>query len=159
MERPKRLLGAGLVTGMALALAVTTAGLGGATPPIDARTKLLGQGTALENAKIRSVAETDVVVARNAFDPGGSSGWHSHPGVAVIVVRAGEITISTEPIGGGRCTTHTYEAGQTFLERPANTQNGVNNGHVKTIVVATFFRVPHGGSARIEQPDPGDCPA
>jgi quercetin dioxygenase-like cupin family protein len=144
--------------GLALAIAGITAGLGNATPPAKSSSVVLAQGQTSQDAKIPSTSGTDVVVARNRFAAGGSSGWHSHPGIAVATVKTGQITLAVEPIGGGRCRVHTYHAGDTFFERPSNEQNGVNRGNAKTVLLLTFFRVPHGGSPRIDQPAPGDCP-
>ena len=100
----------------------------------------------------------DVVTAQNQSDPGGYSGWHSHPGTAVIVLHSGQVTLYSEPVGGGRCRVHTYTAGQVFLEQPDNEENAVNTGTVSTSAAVTFFNVPHGGSTFIDRPDPGDCP-
>jgi quercetin dioxygenase-like cupin family protein len=100
----------------------------------------------------------DIVTAQNNIDAGGSTGWHSHPGLAVIALQAGQVTVYSEPIGGGRCSAHTYSAGQVFLERPNDEENAVNTGGVPEVAGVTFFNVPHGGSARIDRPDPGDCP-
>lgn len=100
----------------------------------------------------------DVVTAQNNIDPGGSTGWHSHPGLAVIVLQAGQVTLYSEPVGGGRCRARTYSAGQVFLERPNDEENAVNTGGVPEQAGVTFFNVPHGAAARIDRPDPGDCP-
>src|SRR6058998_166779 len=35
---------------------------------------------------------SDVYVQSNVWDPGGSSGWHTHPGASLIVVTAGTVT-------------------------------------------------------------------
>jgi hypothetical protein len=45
-----------------------------------------------------------------------------------------------------------------YLERPGNEQTAVNHGSVPAVLAVTFFNVPHGGSARIERTDPGNCP-
>jgi quercetin dioxygenase-like cupin family protein len=100
----------------------------------------------------------DIVTAQNNSDPGGFSGWHSHPGLAVITLQAGRVTLYSEPVGGRKCSAHSYSAGQVFLERPNDEYNGVNTGGVPTVVAATFFNVPHGRAAFIDRPDPGDCP-
>jgi quercetin dioxygenase-like cupin family protein len=100
----------------------------------------------------------DVVTAQNNRAPGGFTGWHSHPGVAVIALQAGRVTVYSEPVGGGKCSAHTYSAGQVFLERPHDEENVVNTGGVPAAAGATFFNVPHGGSTFIDRPDPGDCP-
>ena len=100
----------------------------------------------------------DIVTAQNHIDPGGFTGWHSHPGLAVITLQAGQVTLYSEPVGGGKCSAHTYSAGQVFLERPNGEENIVNTGGVPAVAGATFFNVPHGGSTFIDRPDPGDCP-
>jgi quercetin dioxygenase-like cupin family protein len=100
----------------------------------------------------------DIIVAQNHDDPGGFTGWHSHPGLAVITLQAGQVTMYSEPVGGGKCSAHTYSAGQVFLERPNDEENIVNTGGVPAVAGATFFNVPHGGAAFIDRPDPGDCP-
>jgi quercetin dioxygenase-like cupin family protein len=100
----------------------------------------------------------DIIVAQNHDDVGGFTGWHSHPGLAVITLQAGQVTLYSEPIGGGKCSAHTYSAGQVFLERPNDEENIVNTGDVPAVAGATFFNVPHGAAAFIDRPDPGDCP-
>jgi quercetin dioxygenase-like cupin family protein len=144
------LVGIGL--GMsAVAAASATAGSGFSS-------LLIGSGQADHSFTVHQKKGNDVVTTQNTIAPGGFSGWHSHPGVAVIVVQAGQLTLYSEPVGGGRCTSETYTAGQVFLERPHDQENAVNNGTVPTVVAVTFFNVPHGGSARIDRANPGDCP-
>jgi quercetin dioxygenase-like cupin family protein len=89
-------------------------------------------------------------MAQITVDPGGSSGWHSHPGGAIIVVQQGSLTVH-QPVGG-QCQTTTYSAGQAFIERPGEVDDVTNAGTV------TFPRVPQGDSPRTDQPDPGTCP-
>jgi quercetin dioxygenase-like cupin family protein len=134
-------------------------GIGAATPPVDATSVVLAQGQVAHEFEARATEGTDIVVAQNTFAPGGQSGWHSHPGATVVVVQSGAITIYRERIAGGECESQTYQAGESFVERAAYEHNGVNEGAIDAVVAVTFFRVPHGGSARIDQPDPGDCPA
>ena len=84
----------------------------------------------------------DVVTAQNNEDPGGSTGWHSHPGLAVIVLQAGQVTLYSEPVGGGKCSVHTYSAGQVFLERPNDEENAVNTGGVPEVAGVTWLAGP-----------------
>jgi len=88
--------------------------------------------------------------------PGGSSGWHSHPGGAVVVVKTGTLTVYRSV--GNQCQTSTYSAGQAFIERRGEVDDVVNTGTVPYVLFVTFPRVPQGDSARIDQPDPGTCP-
>jgi quercetin dioxygenase-like cupin family protein len=144
----------------AIAVVVFASGIGLATSPVNATSELLAQGLVHDfTRELRAPEGTDVVTAKNTFDPGGYSGWHSHPGGVVGVVQTGELTLYREPVGGGDCRSHTYQAGDVFFERAANMYNGVNTGSVTAVAVVTFFNVPHGGSARIDRPDPGDCPS
>ena len=64
--------------------------------------------------------------------PGGSSGWHSHPGGAIVVVQQGSLTVYESV--GGRCEITTYTAGQAFVERPGEVDQVINTGTVPYIL-------------------------
>lgn len=156
MDRLRKRIGIGLIaTSVAIITTVLLAGGVSATPPSGLTSLVLSTGLTAYKTNLAVPPGTDVVTAQNTFMAGGFSGWHSHPGATVVTVVSGEITIFTEAVGGGACTSHTYTAGQTFYEWPKNMQNGVAS--VDTVVIATFFNVPHGGSARIDRDDPGNC--
>ena len=95
-------------------------------------------------------------MSKNVVEVGGYSGWHSHPGGAIVLVQQGEIT--TYRSVGGHCDITTYTAGQSFIERPSDVLNAVNTGSIQTIIYATFPGVPAGALPRIDKPDPGTCP-
>jgi quercetin dioxygenase-like cupin family protein len=148
-------------------LALTTVGLAGllvavnavpgaATPPSGLTNVTLARGTDLSVGTIAFQEGTDVVVAQITVIPGGSSGWHSHPGGAIVVVKQGELTLHRSV--GSQCETTGYTAGQAFIERPGEVDDAVNTGTIPYVVFVTFPRVPQGGSARINLPDPGTCP-
>lgn len=159
MDRLMRRVGVGLVT-VAIATIATVLLAGGvsATPSNLLTSVILSTGQTVNTTGvgISVPAGTDVVTSQNTFLAGGSSGWHSHPGVAVVTVQSGEITLYIERVTGGPCWKRTFTAGQTFLEWPKNMQDGV--AAVDTVAFVTFFNVPHGGSARIDRDDPGNCP-
>ena len=48
-------------------------------------------------------------VQSNVWQPGGSTGWHTHPGHSLIIVTAGTVTAyeGDDP----DCTPHVYTAG------------------------------------------------
>ena len=148
-------------------LALTTVGLAGllvavnavpgaATPPSGLTNVTLARGTDLSVGTIAFQEGTDIVVAQITVIPGGSSGWHSHPGGAIVVVKQGELTVHRSV--GSQCETTGYTAGQAFIERPGEVDDAVNTGTIPYVVFVTFPRVPQGGSARINLPDPGTCP-
>ena len=159
MKKPtKRGLGLALLTvGLAGVLAAVTMLPGSATPPINLTSTILARGTDQSSGTLPLQAGTDVVVALNTLEVGGSSGWHSHPGGVIAVVQQGELTLYRSV--GNHCDVTTYTQGQSFLERPNAVQNGVNTGSVQTIIYAVFPGVPVGGSPRIDVAvDPGTCP-
>jgi quercetin dioxygenase-like cupin family protein len=158
MKRAVRrtLLGVGL-TGVVTAVTVAvTVAPSWATPPSGLTNTPLARGTDTSHGTIPLQFGTDVAMAQITVDPGGSSGWHSHPGGAIIIVKEGALTVYS-PVGH-KCQTTTYYAGQAFIERPGEVDNVLNTGTIPYILFVTFPRVPPRGSTRIDQPDPGTCP-
>ena len=130
---------------------------GVATPPSSGFTnQLLGRGTYVSHGTLPLVQGSDIVVSKITVAPGGSSGWHSHPGGAIVVVQQGEVTVYTSV--GNHCDVTIYTKGQSFVERPGEVNLAVNDGSTPYIIFVTFPGVPVGGSARIDEPNPGTCP-
>jgi quercetin dioxygenase-like cupin family protein len=131
-------------------------GIALATPPSGLVNILLARGTDASNGTLPIQMGTDVVMAQITVEPGGSSGWHSHPGGAIIVVKQGTPTVYRAI--GSQCQSTTYGAGDAFIERPGEVDDVLNEGTAPYVLYVTFPRVPPGGSARIDEPDPGTCP-
>ena len=131
-------------------------GIALATPPSGLVNILLARGTDASNGTLPIQMGTDVVMAQITVDRGGSSGWHSHPGGAIIVVKQGTPTVYRAI--GSQCQSTTYSAGDAFIERPGEVDDVLNAGTAPYVLYVTFPRVPPGGSARIDEPDPGTCP-
>jgi quercetin dioxygenase-like cupin family protein len=131
-------------------------GIALATPPSGLTNLPLARGTDVSHGTIPLRVGTDVTMAQITVVPGGSSGWHSHPGGAIIIVKQGELTVYRAI--GSRCEISTYSAGQAFIERPGEVDQVINTGTVPYVLYVTFPRVPPGDSARIDEPDPGTCP-
>jgi quercetin dioxygenase-like cupin family protein len=146
------LLGAALA-GVVMAFSVVP---GGATPPSGLTNVPLARGTNQSTGTIPLEFGTDIAMAQITVDAGGSSGWHSHPGGAIIVVKQGSLTVHKAI--GSQCQIETYSAGQAFIERPGELDQVTNNGTIPYILLVTFPRVPQGDSPRTDQPDPGTCP-
>ena len=127
-----------------------------ATPPSGLVNIPVARGTNVSDGTIPLQIGTDVAMAQITVDPGGSAGWHSHPGGAIVVVKTGTLTVYHSV--GGRCETATYGAGQAFIERPGEVDNVLNMGTIPYVLFVTFPRVPQGGSARTDEPNPGTCP-
>ena len=145
-------LSAGLA-GLATAVGVTPSV---ATPPSGLTQVPLARGTNVSRGTIPLQVGTDVAMAQITVDPGGSSGWHSHPGGAIIIVKQGALTVYRAL--GSQCQTETYSAGQAFVERPGEVDQVVNTGTVPFVLLVTFPHVPQGELARTDEPNPGTCP-
>jgi len=127
-----------------------------ATPPSGLTNVLLARGTNTSHGTLRLRFGTDVAMSQITVNPGGSSGWHSHPGGAVIIVKEGAVTVYSP--AGRHCRTSTYGAGQAFIEQPGEVDNVLNTGTVPYVLYVTFPRVPVGVNPRTDDPDPGTCP-
>jgi quercetin dioxygenase-like cupin family protein len=96
---------------------------------------------------------SSVLVAEVTWEPGGSSGWHTHPGPVVVNVVEG----SVELVNARDCVVHTYSAGEAFIDP------GLGNVHIATNpnptvarAYATFLGVTP-GMAATEWVPPADC--
>lgn len=127
-----------------------------ATPPSGLTQVALARGTDVSDGTIPLQVGTDVAMAQITVVPGGSSGWHSHPGGAIVVIKEGALTVYRAV--GSQCQTTTYSAGQAFIERPGEVDDVVNTGTAPYVLFVTLPRVPQGESPRIDKPDPGTCP-
>ncbi len=152
----------------------------GAATPVDPPGSFVGERLAhgkLASGSLAVKPGLEVVVTKNTIKPGGTSGWHSHPGGAIVVVFAGQVTTyrssgrdqseegndrAGDNDGDSRCVINTYTAGQSFIERPGEPLNAKNNGLSDTIVFATFPGVPVDANGntlqRTDEPNPGTCP-
>jgi len=133
-----------------------TLGTSAATPPVGLTNIGLARGTNASDGTIPLKAGSDVAVAQITVGPGGSSGWHSHPGGAIVVVQQGSLTVYRSV--GRECQSTTYTAGQAFIERPGEVNQVINASSDPYVLYVTFPRVPQGASARTDEPDPGTCP-
>jgi quercetin dioxygenase-like cupin family protein len=133
MKRPVRW--ALLMVGLAGLVAVLTVAPGAATPPSGLTNVPLARGTNM-SGNIPLQVGTDVAMAQITVNPAGFSGWHSHPGGAIIVVQTGTLTVYRSL--GSHCHPTTYSAGQAFIERPGEVDDVLNNGTIPYILYVTF---------------------
>lgn len=106
--------------------------------------------------KVQDAADT--IVQQVVVSPLGSTGWHSHPGPAIVVVAQGTFTYydGDDPT----CTGHPYGPGETFVDLGQGHVHSASNlatvGDV--IVYVTYFDVPATvASPFIPAADPGFC--
>ena len=153
-----------LAIGAAALAAVAFGGTVLATPASQVTTTAIGSGTLAPvnfNVKtddwmlgLRTKGDSNVIVTESVLAPGGSFGWHSHPGPSLVVVKSG--TLSFYRGDDPTCTATVYQAGDVFID-PGNVVHiGRNEGSVALDVITTRL-VPAGAATRIDQPSPGNC--
>src|SRR3954447_9711859 len=152
----RALLSVGLVGVAMAAVTAATVTPSWATPPQNLAQTQLARGTNTSHGTVPLKFGTDVVMTQITVQPGGSSGWHSHPGGAIIIVKEGRLTVYS-PIGRHRCRTTTYGAGQAFIERPGEVDDVFNTGTVPYVLYVTFPRVPPNVAPRTDELNPGTC--
>lgn len=98
---------------------------------------------------------SNVLVAKITFEPGGSIGWHTHPGPVIVAVASGALSI----INASDCVHRVYAVNQAFVDPgQGNVHVGFNDTDAETIVYATFLAVPAGQPATVPAADPGCVP-
>lgn len=112
--------------------------------------------------KITLHKPSDVAVQQVTIAPGGSTGWHSHPGPAVVIVKSGSFTLYDGDDRKCRGTTYSVEpgspVGKVFIdEGRGHVHIGRNEGLTNTELYVTYLDVPAGALPRIDVPDPGNC--
>ena len=106
-------------------------------------------------AEIETEAVTDLHVVKVTIDPGGTLGWHSHPGPRFLIVTSG--TASNYLADDPNCTRHTIPAGSGLFE-PAGEVHNLRNETSEPLVYITVQLVATGAPRRIDEPSPGKCP-
>jgi quercetin dioxygenase-like cupin family protein len=155
----------GIPLGMVLVAILASAGVAYATAPsgVTSTTFAVGHFEEIDaktvsgpwQARINAKGESDLYVLENRIAPGGSFGWHSHPGPSLVVVKSGALTLyrADDPT----CTPQVIEAGSGFVDDGGDVHLVRNEGAVETVVYVTSL-VPRGETRRIDQPAPGNCP-
>jgi quercetin dioxygenase-like cupin family protein len=110
----------------------------------------LAQGFSTDNnLNLHVQGPSDVLQSLLVFQPGGDTGWHTHPGPVVVVVKSGALT---ETHSNGCVTVH--PAGSVFFETKGEVHKAVNQTGGVAEVYATFIS-PTGAQPLIPAPDPG----
>jgi len=124
----------------------------GATPGSGVSSEVIATGSTDQPLRVHTKRPTDLVFARVTLQPGGYTGWHTHPGPLLVVVESGTLTHYDR-----HCHVRTLRAGQAFQE-PAGSRHvhmGTNKTNAPVVLEVTYI-VPAGGPLRDDAPAP-DC--
>lgn len=105
-------------------------------------------------AKLQTKGQSAVAVVENRVAPGGTFGWHSHPGPSLIVVKSGTITFyhADDPT----CSPDVRHAGDALVDEGAGVHVGRNEGTDDVVVIVTRL-IPVGAPSRIDEPASPFC--
>ncbi|HEX6218863.1 MAG TPA: cupin domain-containing protein [Sphingomicrobium sp.] len=119
-----------------------------------------GDKTGKWGLHLKTLSSTDISADRLVIQPGGHSGWHTHPGPVLVVVTQGSVVWAngSDPL----CTSRTYSAGEAFIEEPFvvhKASNASPSGGVGAEYLA--FTIKPAGAVgpafRIDRPQPNNC--
>ena len=133
----------------AYALASPPSGQHPTTPAIG--TLAAPQQVNTDRLKFQTKDAADVATFSVTYDAQGFSGWHTHPGIVFVVVQSGSVV---REVG---CASHTYTAGQSFVESDEQPAGQVSNPSTTTPAQLTVMQITPQGSPRRVKADPPSC--
>ena len=110
--------------------------------------------------ELESGQPIDIATQIVTFQPGGFSGWHTHPGPVFVTVRTGTLTVyeGTDP----SCTPFVFPAGTGAVEAGTNSHSHMVRNETGSVAEALVtYLVPVGTpqrALRTDLPNPGNCP-
>jgi len=152
-----------IIVPVILALVVAALGVGAAlatTPkgvtPTPLTRATLGMFKAENNGiKAESTQRwADVALVKVVLEPGGSTGWHHHPGVALVSVNSGGVTEYDK-----KCQKTFLKAGEGFVESNGEVHVVRNQGKADAVLYVTFIvptKTPEDGLV-LYDPKPKGC--
>lgn len=113
-----------------------------------------GEGVDAVTMSQASLNGKDYISKEITIAPGGTTGWHYHPGQLFGVVKAGTLT----HYDSGCTIDGVYDAGDPITERsgPGYVHEGRNEGAVP-LVLWVLYIDPAGSPPAVDMPNPG-CP-
>jgi hypothetical protein len=100
----------------------------------------------------------DSAVQQVTINPGGTTGWHTHPGATFVAVAQGEGVLYHA--GTSSCPSERYAAGTGFYQTERDVHTFRNEG-TSPLVIYAFYVLPPGTAntaIRVDQPQPTGCP-
>lgn len=96
----------------------------------------------------KTKGDSDLYVQSNVWVPGGTSGWHTHPGHSLITVTAGAVTAyeGHDPT----CAPKLYTVGMTFVDEGGDHVHVIRNEGAVEARTITVQLIPAGAPRRID---------
>ena len=100
----------------------------------------------------------DTAFQQGTLQPGGTTGWHTHPGPTFVAFAQGDGTVYH--VSGSGCPGMKIGAGSGFTQMPTE-KHVLRNDGPQPIIVYTLYLLPQGtpnSGIRVDQPQPTVCP-
>lgn len=106
--------------------------------------------------KLDTKGPSTLAVSENRVAPGGTFGWHSHPGPSLVIVKSGTSTFyrGDDP----DCTPEVHPTGTAYLDPGGVVHTARNESVTEDLVVIVLRVIPMGAAPRIDEANPGNCP-
>jgi len=102
---------------------------------------------------------SDMAMVRATLDPGGTTGWHAHPGPSVVILVAGTLRISEPKDRGCRVTEVSAATGPKAFFHPQDVHRFDSTGETVAEFYITYF-APTGAPLLVDVPEvPPGCSA
>ena len=104
-------------------------------------------------AEVHTFGASNIIVQDVSFSPGGTTGWHKHPGVVLLTLTADSGSVDWYDAHCGKVT---YKAGDTWTEG-TKLHDVVNNSGMDAHFIVTYLVpaiVPAGANKRTDEPAP-----
>jgi quercetin dioxygenase-like cupin family protein len=115
----------------------------------DAFTVGTGHDSSMDFAA-KSKTGVDVVVRQHVYEPGASTGWHTHPGPILVTIKEGTLTFYE--YDDPTCTPKVLKAGQGYVD-DGHGHMAVNASNAPAVDVSVIL-APVAGTFRDELPAP-----
>jgi hypothetical protein len=104
----------------------------------------------------KTKGDSDVYVQNNVWQPGGSTGWHTHPGHSLIIVTAGAVT--TYEGDDAKCRPHVYTVGMGFVDEGGDHVHVIRNEDSVEARTVAVQLIPAGATRRQDADGNPACP-
>jgi quercetin dioxygenase-like cupin family protein len=136
---------------MASGVTSTTLAQGNVDVDLDAKVK-----TGDWKLMLGTKGPSTLAISENRVAPGGTFGWHSHPGPSLVIVKSGTSTFyrGDDP----DCTAQVHPAGTAYIDPGGVVHTARNESVTDDLVVIVMRIIPAGAAPRIDEANPGNCP-
>jgi quercetin dioxygenase-like cupin family protein len=104
-----------------------------------------------------SKGASDLYVQNNVWQPGASTGWHSHPGHTLIIVTAGSLT--DYEASEDACKPTLYTKGMAFVDPGGDHVHNIVNESTTLATNMAIQLIPASAQRRVDAPQPANCPS